>query len=95
MSYLADTNLLVRSSEAGHPLQKIAREAISALLNRGDQVCITPQNIIEFWAVATRPITNNGLGLTIDEAVQEVAKIKSLLTFLPDTDVISPPGSSS
>jgi len=43
-----------------------------------------PQNIIEFWAVATRPAISNGLGLTIAETKIEIAKFKRLFTFYDD-----------
>ena len=42
------------------------------------------QSIYEFWAVATRPISANGLGLTVTECREEVTRIKHLFRFLPD-----------
>ncbi len=36
---------------------------VSALISN-EEPSVIPQNIIEFWAVATRPLANNGLGLT-------------------------------
>jgi hypothetical protein len=44
-----------------------ARKAIFMLRKEGALLGIIPQNLIEFWAVATRPISSNGLGLSIDE----------------------------
>lgn len=38
--------------------------AIHELEKRGDEPRPLPQTVYEFWAVATRPITNNGLGLS-------------------------------
>ena len=47
-------------------------------------MCVVPQNLYEFWAVATRPIAANGLGLTIPEAQKEIARIKRLFHLLAD-----------
>ncbi len=42
----------------------------------GNSLVVTIQNIAEFWNVATRPASNNGLGLSIPEAKIELAKSK-------------------
>lgn len=54
------------------------------LRSDGETLCVTPQNLYEFWAVATRPATGNGLGLSIEECRAEVVLIKQLFRFLPD-----------
>ncbi len=59
--------------------------SVTVLLSRGDELGVIAQNLIEFWAVATRPIPNNGLGLTIAQATQELAKLKTSFTLFPDT----------
>jgi predicted nucleic acid-binding protein len=67
-----------------------AVRAVSALLARSERVCIIPQNLIEFWNVATRPADKNGLGFTPAQTETEVSKIESLLTVLPDSPAIYP-----
>jgi len=47
-----------------------------------------PQNIAEFWNVATRPTDRNGLGLSPEEASREVASVEESLTLLPDVPAI-------
>ena len=37
---------------------------------------MAPQNLVEFWAVATRPQSENGLGLTAEQAAKELAGIQ-------------------
>lgn len=44
--------------------------------------------LIEFWAVATRPTSVNGLGFSPSQAEAEAGKIESLLTVLPDSPLI-------
>jgi predicted nucleic acid-binding protein len=88
MSYLIDTNVLLRLAQKKHPMRPDARRALVTLRKQGVELCIIPQNIIEFWAVATRPVANNGLGLTVDEAAREIKKLKRLFKLLPDTPAI-------
>jgi len=85
MSYLVDTNVLLRLVQKNSPMHPYARKAIIMLRRQGVSLCIVPQNLIEFWAVATRPISNNGLGLSIDEASQAIDKIKRIFVLYPDT----------
>ena len=84
MSYLADSNILSRLAQPQNPHHAVARRAIITLRQQGEEICLVPQNLIEFWAVATRPITSNGLGLTIDETEYEVRKFKLLFTVYDD-----------
>lgn len=88
MSVLVDTNILLRSVQPMHPQHAAAVGAVSQLLAEGTPVYFTLQNIAEFWNVATRPIANNGLGLSISSALGEVEKIEALLTRLPDTPAV-------
>lgn len=43
-----------------------------------------PQNLIEFWAIATRPTTANGLGLSIVKTSLEIRKFKRYFTVYND-----------
>jgi predicted nucleic acid-binding protein len=90
MRVLVDTNILLRSSQPTHPLCSQAVHAVSRLLRQKDSVFFCSQNIAEFWNVATRPAGMNGLGLSKDEVVKEVASIEHLLTLLPDVPGIYP-----
>lgn len=90
MSHLVDTNVLLRSVQPSHPMHADAAVAVAKLSARGEQLFITPQNLIEFWAVATRPAGSNGLGLSVDEAAREVVRLKALFPLLPDTAAIFP-----
>ncbi len=56
MDYLGDTNVLLRRIQRVHPEYRVVREAINRLQARGDQLCLVPQNLIEMWAVCTRPV---------------------------------------
>jgi predicted nucleic acid-binding protein len=68
MSYLIDTNVLLRLVQDSHSMHDDAADSIRKLMAAEEELFITPQNLIEFWAVATRSANYNGLGLTLDEA---------------------------
>jgi predicted nucleic acid-binding protein len=91
VAYLVDTNLLLRLAQPQHPLNRVARAALNALRDRGEDLCLTPQNLIEFWGVATRPVASlNGLGMTPDEADRELTQLEGLFRLLPDVSSIYP-----
>lgn len=88
MSFLVDTNILLRSAEPSHSMYPDATNATAILRSQGEQLCIIPQNLIEFWNVYTGPIDKNGLGLTIKEAEAEVNRLKELFVLLIDEERI-------
>jgi predicted nucleic acid-binding protein len=72
---LLDTNVLTRMTDSSHAHGAVSRRAIHVLLGRRERLNIVPQNLYEFWAVATRasgppPAGQNGLGMTCDRASQ-------------------------
>lgn len=88
MTYLVDTNVLLRAAQPSHPAHAAATGAVRNLLARGERLCVLPQNLIEFWAVATRPAESNGLGLEVGEAAAELDGLKVIFELLPDTPAI-------
>lgn len=88
MSYLIDTNVLVRLAQPKNPQQREADKALKLLRRQAESLMVIPQNLIEFWAVATRPAINNGLNLTIDQSAAQIRNLKALLTLMPDTPEI-------
>lgn len=88
MTFLVDTNLLLRSVEPSHPMYGDTVNAIATLQGRGEQLHIVPQNLIEFWNVYTRPLERNGLGHTAAEAEAEVNRLKTFFSLLLDTSEI-------
>jgi len=83
-SYLADTNILLRLADTPSPQNPIAARAVAALFRERHEVFITAQNIVEFWAVATRPRENNGFGWTLDRTRAEVHTLREKFPFLPE-----------
>ena len=87
---LIDTSTLLRTLQPSHPQRETVRVAIKALTARGRELHIVPQNLFELWVVATRPVAQNGLGLSITEATSELMRLKSMFPLLPDTPTIYP-----
>jgi predicted nucleic acid-binding protein len=88
MKYLVDTNILLRLVQKNSPMHLDTQRAIVTLKKQGEFLCIIPQNIIEFWAVATRPLDKNGLGLSITQAEEESEKLKKIFILELDTPQI-------
>ena len=84
MSVLVDTNVLLRRAQPDHPGHTVAVESVARLLTAVEPVYFTPQNIAEFWNVATRPAANNGLGFSVAITLSEVSNIERTLTLLPE-----------
>lgn len=70
-------------------------QVVRVLLAREDELFVIAQNLIEFWAVATRLIANNGLGLTIAQAALELTKLKDLSLSCPTRPTSFQNGSNS
>lgn len=85
MNYLADTNILLRLVQPQLSQHAEAKSAVDKLLNRGDTIFITLQNASEFWNVCTRPIENNGLGLSTVQTENELSRIEQVFDLLPDS----------
>ena len=81
MSYLVDTNVLLRLINSHNSQYAQAQNAINKLLQQDVELNIVPQNLFEFWVVATRPANVNGLGLSVEEATQEMALLKQLFAI--------------
>ena len=89
MPYMADTNILLRfiaPNDSNHPL---VSNLVYSLLNQGEEICYTSQNLAEFWNVCTRPSTaRSGFGLSIPETDIRAQVIERYFTFLPDSAAV-------
>jgi predicted nucleic acid-binding protein len=87
---LIDTSTLLRTLQPLHPQRETARAAIKALTARGRDLHIVPQNFVELWVIATRPVERNGLGMAPDTVAMELTRIESMFDLLPETPAIYP-----
>jgi predicted nucleic acid-binding protein len=68
---------------------------MDVLAAQGQRLVIVPQNLYEFWAVATRksglpPAGQNGLGMTPDQASLWLRYFQRRFTLLPDREELFP-----
>ena len=59
--------------------------ALIELDRQGETVYISPQNLFEFQALATRPVNANGLGMTCAPASAEAKRFEAVFPVLPET----------
>ncbi len=83
-AFLLDTNVLLRLVDPSAENHQAAAEAITRLRQRNQHCLITPQVVIEFWAVVTRPPAANGLGWSTARARSEVDRLLDLFALLDD-----------
>jgi hypothetical protein len=50
---------------------------VNEIIGQGGECFLTPQVLIEFWVVATRPLEVNGLGWTTQKTRLEAATLSS------------------
>ena len=90
MRISCDTNIVLRLAQPHHPMHPDARDSTRVLMQAGHELCLFQQNLFEFWAVATRPKKENGLGWDIPQAEAELARIENEFTILPDSPLTYP-----
>ena len=88
MSVLVDTNVLLRRTQPNHEHHAIAMESVARLLAAGETVCFTSQNVAEFWNTCTRPLDQNGFGLSPQETDRRARAFEDKLRFLPDSAAV-------
>ncbi len=90
MTYLLDSNILGRLANTADAWYAVAFNATVKLHQSGEVLHITAQNLIEFRNFATRPVTMNGLGLSVPAAEAQAAGFEAQFPLLPETaDILS------
>jgi predicted nucleic acid-binding protein len=92
---LLDTNLLARVTDQADPQCIVARRAINVQMLKRERLFLVPQNLYEFWAVATRkaglqPVGQNGLGMSPALASQWLRYFQRRFTLLHDREDLFP-----
>lgn len=84
MSHIVDTSIFVRQADRTSLLRPVALGSLKGLRGQGEALHTFSQNLMEFWAVATRPTAANGLGFSVADADAERQRLESLFPILPD-----------
>lgn len=84
MRILLDSNILLRLADPQSDHHKAAFDAVTRLRKQGHELRSVPQNLYEFWVVATRPLEKNGLGLSVEETDNHLNQIRRYIPLLRD-----------
>ena len=84
--YLLDTNVVLRLMDRHAPEHLVCRRAVERLRIQGESLCLAPQVLVEFWAVATRPPPPqaNGFGWTPDYTFKQVLNLCRFFALYPE-----------
>lgn len=88
MACMLDSNMMLRWANRLDINRPLALAAIKKLRKQGVVLHSTPQNYIEFWNIATRPVEANGLGAAPATAYRLVRRLRPLFPLLPDTPAV-------
>ena len=88
MRILVDTNLLLRMSSKTHPMYETARAAIRWIVINNHEAVIVPQVLYEYWVAATRPVENNGLGLSVAQVDTDLTDWLATFELLDDQGLV-------
>ncbi len=80
-----DTNVLLDATDEGRARHGVAMRLLVESQSRGIGLFVAAQVIREYLVVATRPLTANGLDLSIDDALFNVRQLTRQTTLLWET----------
>ncbi len=91
MAYLFDSGILLRLVDTKDVQHSLVRSAVRSIGNQGEYVFIATQNVAEFCNVATRPVANNGLGLSPAETLTLLKRdIEPICEVLAERETLYP-----
>jgi len=80
-----DTNILLDATDEGRLFHKKALGVFSLLPPSGADLLLATQVIREYVVAATRPEENNGLGLSVEDAVNNVIEFRTQSKVIPES----------
>lgn len=84
MSILVETSCLLRLPKSADPRRLQTQAAVDRFKSQGEDLVIIAQNLVEFRAVATRPLAVNGMGMTLAEVESELDLLEDTFRLVPD-----------
>ncbi len=86
--YLLDTNILLRAANKTSSQHAAAVHGMSALAAQRHDLVVTPQVLIEFWAVATRPLQANGFEWPCKRVREEIDRTLQRFALVLETPAV-------
>ena len=84
-----DTNVLLTATDALRPSHREAQRLLAESGVRGVHLATSGQVLREYLVVATRPSEANGLGLSVEHAVQNRDEFRRRLHFCDENEDVS------
>ena len=81
---LLDTNILTTAKQPERPQYNQVTNQVLQYIQQKEELIICPQNLYEFYVVATRPLAQNGFGFSSDYAMNELQDLQNTYSFLND-----------
>jgi predicted nucleic acid-binding protein len=88
MMVLVDTNVLVRLANRADSQRTLALTALEALHQGSYSLVLVPQVFYEFWVVASRPTSQNGLGLSAAKVAADADEFLHDYQLLDDDSAV-------
>lgn len=82
---LVDTNVLLEATDQDRPLHPQAVRFFQAAAEQGWGLFLGTQNIREYLVVTTRPIANNGLGMSMNDALENIRRFRRRCSLIGET----------
>ena len=67
-------------------MHAVALHAIESILQSGEPTYVAIQNMAEFWNALTRPLANNGLAFSVDQARKELTRLEKFFQVLNEDE---------
>jgi predicted nucleic acid-binding protein len=84
--WLLDTNVLLEATDEARVYHSAARR----LIERRAHLVFPAQVVREFLVVGTRPVSANGLGMTLADAMENVREFRRVVRLLPEEKPVLP-----
>jgi predicted nucleic acid-binding protein len=81
-----DTNVLLSATAPQRALHQAALTVLDDWPSQGTVLTVSVQVLREYLVVATRPVEVNGLGLTAEDALANVAAFRSRMRLLAENE---------
>ena len=84
-----DTNILLSATDRGRPSHTAAQSVFPQALTAGVHLAISGQVLREYLVASTRPLSANGLGLGLSDAVHNVNTFRRRAVFLEESETVA------
>ena len=85
---LLDTNILIHANQPASPHYATITHKLNEFAKNKQELMICSQVLYEYYVAVTRPLTQNGYGLSSEDAIVQINIFKSAYTFIDDSENI-------